>query len=71
MYVEKPRSGAWYLLPIFLNVVGGVIAYFVLKHDDPPKARNCLYLGIALTAIMVVMTIIMNAISDDMGVPMT
>ncbi|WP_420545260.1 hypothetical protein [Nitrosopumilus sp.] len=47
----KKRSGMWYLLPIFLSIIGGVIAYFVIKEDDPKKAKNCLYLGIILTAI--------------------
>jgi len=47
-YPEKPRSNAWVLLPIFFGVIGGIIAFFILRHDDPHKARNCLYLGLAL-----------------------
>ena len=58
----KRRSGAWYLLPIFLSIIGGVIAYFVIKEDDPKKAKNCLYLGIALTAIPIAITIIMAVV---------
>ena len=53
----QARSGWWYLLPILLGIVGGVIVYFVLRHDDPRKAKNCIYLGAALTAIHVVMNI--------------
>ena len=53
MYNEKRRSGWWFLLPIFLNIVGGVIAYFVLRHDDPQKAKNCLLLGIVLFVIQI------------------
>ena len=45
------RSRWWYLLPIFLDIVGGVIAYFVLRSDDPQKARNCLLLGAVLFII--------------------
>lgn len=45
------RSRWWYLLPIFLTIVGGVIAYFVLRHDDPQKARNCLVLGIVIFVV--------------------
>ena len=48
---EHRRSGLWYLLPIFFGIIGGVIAYFVIKQDDPDKAKNCLYLGIIITAI--------------------
>lgn len=47
----KRRSAWWFLLPILFNVIGGVIAYFVIKEDDPKRAKNCLYLGIILTAI--------------------
>ena len=59
---KKGRSGAWYLLPIFLTIIGGVIAYFVIKEDDPKKAKNCLYLGIILTAIGIGFTAVSGAI---------
>ena len=48
------RSNWWFLLPIILEIVGGIIAYFVLKSDDPQKAKDALYLGIALTAVNLV-----------------
>ena len=44
----KNRSGTWYLFSILLSIIGGVIVYFVIKDDDPKKAKNCLYLGIAI-----------------------
>jgi uncharacterized BrkB/YihY/UPF0761 family membrane protein len=47
----KRRSSWWFLLPILFSVIGGIIAYFVLKEDDPKKARDCLLLGAILTAI--------------------
>jgi 4-hydroxybenzoate polyprenyltransferase len=47
----KRRSAWWFLLPILFNVIGGVIAYFVIKEDDPKRAKNCLLLGIILSAI--------------------
>ena len=40
-----------YLLPIFFHIIGGVIAYFAIKHDDQQKAKRCLFLGITLFAI--------------------
>ena len=61
MYPEKPRSNAWFLLPIFLGIIGGVIAYFVLRNDDPKKAKNCLYLGIVLAIIGIVMNVLFAA----------
>ena len=54
MYNEKRRSRWWFLLPILLTIVGGIIAYFVLRHDDPQKAKNCLILGAVLFAIHVI-----------------
>ncbi len=51
MYPDRPRSNFWFLLPIFLGLIGGIIAYFVLRQDDPKKAKNCLYLGIVLAII--------------------
>ena len=51
MYPEKTRSNFWFLLPIFLGLIGGIIAYFVLRQDDSKKAKNCLYLGIILAII--------------------
>jgi uncharacterized membrane protein YeaQ/YmgE (transglycosylase-associated protein family) len=51
MHPEKSRSNLWFLLPIFLGLIGGLIAFFVLRQDDPSKAKNCLYLGIVLAII--------------------
>ena len=47
----KIRSRWWYLLPIFLNIIGGVIAYFTLRKDDRVKAKKILILGIILFGI--------------------
>ncbi len=58
MYPEKSRSNFWFLLPIFLGLIGGIIAYFVLRQDDPKKAKNCLYLGIVLAIIGVMINIL-------------
>lgn len=44
------RSRLWYLLPIFLHVVGGIAAYFLLRGSDPAIAKNSLWLGIVLGA---------------------
>ena len=45
----KTRSRLWYILPALTSIIGGVIAYFILRQDDPSKAKNCLWLGIILT----------------------
>jgi len=59
MYNEKRRSNWWFLLPILLTIVGGIIAYFVLRHDDPQKARNCLMLGAVLLVIHIALAYVL------------
>ena len=59
MNPEKQRSNFWFLLPIFVGLIGGIIAYFVLRNDDPKKAKNCLYLGIVLQIISLLLNILL------------
>jgi len=72
MYQEKNRSNWWFLLLIFFGMIGGIIAYFILRHDDPKKAKNCLYLGIVLAVIGIVINLIFGAqlaqIDSEFGV---
>jgi len=53
LIIPTKRSKAWYLLPIGFGIMGGVfaivgglIAYLVLRKSDSKKARNCLIVGI-------------------------
>ena len=48
MEPERQRSNWWYLLPIFLGIIGAIIAYFAIRKDDLPKAKKCIYLGLIL-----------------------
>jgi len=57
----KSRSNGWYVLPIFLGWIGGIVAYFILRNDDPRKAKNCLYLGIILGIVGIILNIIIIA----------
>ena len=54
MSVVKERSPLWYELPLLFIIAGGLIAYFKIRKDDPPKARDCLILGIVLTIPFVI-----------------
>jgi len=54
----RKRSSLWFLLPIFFNIIGGIIAYFIIKYDHPSKAKNCLWLGIILSAISIAIFLI-------------
>ena len=60
-YPEKSRSNAWFLLPIFFGMIGGIIAFFILRGDDPRKARNCLYVGIVFMIIGIILNIMIAA----------
>ena len=63
------RSRWWFLLPITLQFVGGIIAYFALRQDDPAKARNCLLLGAVLTALWVATVILPIVLIFALGTP--
>ena len=58
MYPERRRSNWWFLLPILGGLLGGIIAFFVLRQDDPSKAKNCLYLGIVLALIGLMLNVL-------------
>ena len=47
---NRKRSVFWYALPAILSIIGGIKAYYILRHDDESKAKNCLILGIILFA---------------------
>src|SRR5437879_3852548 len=48
---QKKPSKLWYLLPIFLNIIGGVIGYFVLKDRDRKFAERMLIVGAVMIVI--------------------
>jgi len=58
-YPERPRSNAWYLLPIFIGMIGGIIGYLAIRKDDPQKAKNCIYIGIVMMIIGIIFNIIL------------
>lgn len=61
-FTPRRRSRWWYLLPILFGIIGGVIAYFVLKDDDRKMAKNCLWLSIILTIISFIIGLIIGLI---------
>ena len=48
----KP-SAAWWLLPLFLGWLGGIIAWIGVKDRDPRMAKKCLILGIIPSVIAI------------------
>ncbi len=65
MKPEKQRSNWWYLVPIFLGIIGGVVAYFALRNDDRQKAKKCLYLGIILGSIGIFFEVLFAVIATE------
>ena len=59
----KP-SAAWWLLPIFLSWLGGIIAWLGVKDRDPRMAKNCLILGIILTVVPIAIGILFTSIAS-------
>ena len=57
MEPERQRSNWWYLVPIFLGIIGGVVAYFALRNDDRQKAKKCIYLGLILLAVGIIVDV--------------
>jgi hypothetical protein len=45
---QKGPSKAWYLLPIFIRIIGGLIMYFALTNRDAKMAKKRLLLSILL-----------------------
>jgi len=47
----RKRSNWWYIVPILFSLLGGIIAFFILRKDDPRLAKNCLIIGASLSGI--------------------
>lgn len=66
MTFERKRSNWWYLVPIFLGIPGGIVAYFALRYDDLEKAKKCLYLGLILGSIAIIFEVFFAASYPDL-----
>ena len=71
MYPEKQRSNWWYILPILFGIIGGIIAYFAIRKDDREKAKKCMYIGLVLFAIGIIVDLMVMpfAMPGQFGVP--
>jgi len=62
---SRPVSGAWWLMPIFLGWVGGLIAWAVNKDQDPTTAKNMLITGIVISVVLFVLFVGMGACASS------
>jgi archaellum component FlaF (FlaF/FlaG flagellin family) len=51
---QKRPSKLYYLLPIFLGILGGVAAYLLVKDRDKKFAKKLLIVGIIMTVVFIV-----------------
>ncbi len=51
--MAKARSNAWYLLPFFFSIIGGIIGYFIIKKDDPVKAGRLIIVGLVVFGVTI------------------
>ena len=42
----------WYLLPVLLGLIGGIIGFFIFRKKDKSKALTLLGIGIIITTIL-------------------
>jgi hypothetical protein len=50
-------SGLWWLLPILMGWLGGLVAWLVNKDVDPQRARAMLVTGIVVTCVVLLLAL--------------
>jgi len=55
----KKPSKAWYLLPIFLSIIGGVIGYFLVKDRDKKLAERLLIAGVIMMVVWIIFSFLL------------
>ena len=63
----RNASAAWYLVPIFLGIIGGIIMWLALKKEDPRKAKKGLIVAIIVYAIAVAIFLAIAALLASLG----
>ena len=48
----------WWLLPIFLNILGGILMFIALRKENYAVAKMGLIMGFILTAIEILISIL-------------
>lgn len=65
---EKKPSKWWYLLPIFLGILGGIAAYLLVKDRDKEFAKRLVIVGIVMTVVWMLVPVISVTILYSIGV---
>ena len=49
--MAQKTSWLWWLLPILLGIIGGIIGFLFVRGKDSTKARNLLIVGAVISAL--------------------
>jgi len=49
--MAQKTSWLWWLLPILLGIIGGIIGFLFVRGKDSIKARNILIVGAVISAL--------------------
>jgi hypothetical protein len=60
-------SKAWYLLPIFFGLLGGLLGWYLLRKTDNGKAKLLVFIGLIPMAIYLIFMVFMLGLSDANG----
>lgn len=56
--VPGKTSGAWWLLPLFFGLVGGLVAWALVRETDNSKAKRLLFFGISITVFWFIISVV-------------
>jgi uncharacterized membrane protein YvbJ len=59
---QSKTSAAWWLLPVFMAWIGGLIAFLVIKDNDRNKAVKLLWTGIGLTIFWIIVSVAVSVV---------
>ena len=60
---KEKTSWAWWLLPIFFGIIGGVVGWSAIKNSNKGKARGLMILGAVISAITLVIYVVFIILS--------
>ena len=63
----RRASAAWYLVPIFLTLIGGVIMWLALRKEDPRKAKKGLIVAVIVYFIALAIFLAIAAFLASLG----
>ena len=63
---SQGNSNLWYLCPIFLGIMGGLLMFVALRNENEHMARKGLVLSLILSGIGFVLTVLVYLIMPEL-----